>query len=200
MIDRHGAHAFELGRRVIVGTLVMLAAGCSDFRSSLNFDKMQGPDEFQVVGGRPLSVPADLSSLPPPSPGQPATTQVNVESEAVRAVFGGEAILRRNAVQQQTPGFARRSSGEQALLSQAGVNGADPNIRLILQQEATAAIEDTNVLDQVRFWQTQDQPLVDASAEAARLRKNVAEGRPLNEGEVPVSEQTTEGLLNNLFE
>lgn len=200
MIYRHGARAFGHGRRVILGTLVLLAAGCSDFRSSLNFDKMEGPDEFQVVGGRPLTVPADLSSLPPPSPGQPTTTQVNVESEAVKAVFGGDAFLRRNVSQQQTPGFARRSSGEQALLTQAGVTGADPNIRLILQQEATAAIEDTNVLDQVRFWQEQDQPVVDASAEAARLRRNVAEGRPLNEGEVPVAEQTTEGLLNNLFE
>lgn len=197
---RHGARALGLGRRVIVGTLVLLVAGCSGFRTSFNFDKMQGPDEFQVVGGRPLTVPDDLSSLPPPSIGQPAPSQVNVETEAVRAVFGGDAFLRRNVSQQQTPGFARRSSGEQALLTQAGVTGADPNIRLILQQEAAAAIEDTNVLEQVQFWQTQDQPMVDASAEAARLRNNVAEGRPLNEGEVPVTEQTTEGLLNSLFE
>lgn len=75
-------------RKFITATASLLAltalSGCG---STGVFDR-ERPDEFAVSRAAPLSVPADLSSLPAPQPGAARPQEGDNKSAVLDAMFG----------------------------------------------------------------------------------------------------------------
>jgi hypothetical protein len=187
----------------LLAAMVLAAAlpGCSNVRESLGIGgKKQGPDEFMVTSRRqPLALPPDYN-LRPPEPGAPARQDELAADEAKRAVFGDAAA--GAAVDRSQPGFDRLSEGETNLLEQAGALGVDPNIRYVVDRETVALVgSSTTLVDQILFWREPARPetLLDAGAEAERLRQNAEAGKPPTEGETPTIKRKKRGILDGLL-
>lgn len=180
----HGG--FRHGVKVAVAAAALAATGCSGLAESIGLSRRSPPDEFQIVTNAPLSVPPDFT-LRPPAPGEPSPQGTSATSQARAAITG-------------SPGTATDgvTAGEQALLASADAVGVDPGIRATIDREARILDEEeggTGLADFLLFWRDSPQPgtVVDASAEAARIRENQAEGRPINAGETPVIERDSGG-------
>jgi len=209
-------------RRILaITTLAMVAgaalSGCGGTREALGLDKKPAPDEFQVTTRQPLALPPNYQLRPPQPGAQPL--EAAVTEQAKQTVFGrdpsqvpGQAIVpvgTRNAVAAplpanapSTPGFARRSAGEQALLSRAGASSADPNIRILVDRDSQQ-IADANktLVDDLLFWRKPPEPgvMIDADKEAERLKQNQAAGKTPTEGDTPTIKRRSRGVLDGLI-
>jgi hypothetical protein len=148
---------------VVVGGLT----GCSSFREAIGAGKSP-PDEFAVVTKAPLVVPPDFA-LRPPEPGAPRPQEMTPAAAAHQTVFGLPP-----APPTPAPGT---SQGEVILLAMAGADRADADIRKIIESE-TLALEakDKGFADRILFWKGETDSVVDAEAEAQRLRETEASG------------------------
>jgi|JI10StandDraft_1071094.scaffolds.fasta_scaffold514933_2 hypothetical protein len=209
-------------RRILaVTTLAMVAgaalSGCGGTREALGLDKKPAPDEFQVTTRQPLALPPNYQLRPPQPGAQPL--EAAVTEQAKQTVFGrdpsqtqGQAIVpvgTRNAVAAPLsanapaiPGFARRSAGEQALLSRAGASSADPNIRILVDRDSQQ-IADANksLVDDLLFWRKPQEAgvMIDADKEAERLKQNQAAGKTPTEGDTPTIKRRSRGVLDGLI-
>ncbi|HET8727137.1 MAG TPA: DUF3035 domain-containing protein [Alphaproteobacteria bacterium] len=178
---------------IVVGALVL--AGCSSAGRVFGLGR-NAPDEFAVVSRAPLTLPPEFN-LRPPQPGAPRPQEGTASQRAENVVFG------QNGFGLGGMQAANVSRGEDALLAAAGAGAADPNIRQVVNQEATdLLVAEQSFIDRLLFWREPEEPgiVVDAEAEARRLQANAALGDPITEGEVPVIERRSraplEGLLN----
>ncbi len=188
-----------------------LLAGCSDgLRKTLGL-KQTAPDEFKVAKREPLSIPPSLNDLPTPRPGAGRPQATSPRMQAQQALFAGATSGQQGTVAATASGGlsggsgaasgGRLSDGEQRLLSRANAGAAPENIRQVVAREAEAQAEALRGLfDDYIFWRDPELPgeVVDADAEAKRLRDNRAQGRPLTEGEVPIQEREDRGILGDL--
>jgi hypothetical protein len=177
-----------------------LLAGCSDgWRKTLGL-KQTAPDEFKVAEREPLTMPPSLSELPTPQPGAGRPQATSPRTRAQRALLAG-ATGGQATVASTAPSGGGLSAGEQRLLARADAGGAPDDIRQVVAREAEARAEaQRGFLDDYIFWRDPPLPgeVVDAEAEAKRLRDNRAQGKPLTEGEVPIQEREDRGLLGDL--
>ena len=120
------------------------------------------PDEFKVLPRKELQEPPNFSELPTPTPGARNLTDVDPQSDAIRALGGrpGAAVAR----------------ADQALLTATGADRARPDIREILvEEDAEIRRRNRPLLFERIFGNNpgllvyRDQ-LLDAAAEAERLR------------------------------
>lgn len=143
-----------------------LLAACSDFKRAIGWER-DSPDEFQTVQHAPLSQPPDFY-LRPPTPGAPRP-QDAVPVNQAQALLDG-APVNPNAT-------AGLTTGEAALLTQAGANNAPPDIRAQVDAATTALVQSSpSFVDKLMFWRS-PQPagqVIDPNAEAARLRQEAA--------------------------
>ena len=151
-----------------------------------------GPDEFMVISRPPLSVPPDFSLEPPSEKELLSNNQTSLEAEAV--LFS----------QNNNKSSGKASKGELALLREANTNEANPKIREVLiqeQKEQEQVIEEKGPLDSITDYLTfgKDEPTVDVDKEEERLATNAKEGKPVNEGEVPVNQPSQSGVLNKII-
>lgn len=110
-------------RRVIVATALLASlSACGSSNGVFGRDR---PDEFAVSRAAPLVVPPDFS-LTPPKPGAPRPQEADSSTQALQAMFGGQA---------------QRSSVEGSAVTQAGGQRAQPGIR------SDAGDPDTTVVD-----------------------------------------------------
>lgn len=86
-------------------------ASCGSNRGGVFANK--GPDEFLVARQQPLVIPPDFT-LTPPKPGAPRPQDADSSTQALQALFGGQAP---------------RSPGEQAVVGEAGGARAEAGIR-----------------------------------------------------------------------
>ncbi|WP_142847899.1 DUF3035 domain-containing protein [Telmatospirillum sp. J64-1] len=183
------------GRVAFAGLLIALTAtGCSETRSALGWDK-QVPDEFAVVSRAPLALPPDYS-LRPPAPGA-VRPQEGTARDMARQSLLGRSLGPTTQIDR-----AGRSAGEIVLLRQAGADRADPEIRSLVNRESAAlAAASESFTDRLLFWRDPAPAgvVVDAAAEARRLRENQALGRAVNEGDTPIIQRRQRGLLEGLF-
>ena len=101
-------------------TVVALLAGCSDEPRLLNLGaSTRTPDEFGIVPSKPLSAPADYSSLPTPTPGGSNLTDQTPNGDAVAAMGGNPAVLTRAGI----------PASDGALLNYTGRNGVAVDVR-----------------------------------------------------------------------
>jgi predicted small secreted protein len=115
--------------RRTIATVVALAAGaavlggCAHTKAT-GFGNRNAPNEFVVTRNPPLVIPPDFA-LRPPRPGQPRPQEASPSSQALAAMFGGQAQL---------------SPGQQGLIDQAG-GAPEAGIR------SGAGSPSTNVVD-----------------------------------------------------
>jgi len=87
------------------------------------------------------------------------------------------------------------------LLQQAGAGQIDPSIRETLNLETGVSGVDRGFLDSLIFWREPEPPgdVVDAAAEAERLKTNAEEGLPVTAGETPIIKRRKKALLEGIF-
>ena len=93
-------------------------------------------------------------------------------------------------------------SGSSSLRSLLGTNNANPKIREIINVETKNVIfKDKLFIDKLLSWKKNpdDGVLVDAAAEAKRLKNNAEQGKPVTDGKTPIINRKKSGLLNKLF-
>ncbi len=189
---RTGSTPRNLTRVILLGLSAAALSACgSSLSDSLGYGK-EAPDEFAIVTKAPLVIPPDYS-LRPPRPGAPSPRETAPGSLAQAALLGSA-----NGSQ----GTNGPSAGELALLSNAGALNADPAVRDLIDDETRALKQkDERFLDDVLFWEKPSEPnrVVDATAEAQRLRENEALGRPVTEGDTPEFDDTEGGGLLDYF-
>lgn len=183
-------------RLLMVAGLALGLSACGGFRENLGLTK-QSPDEFRVVSRAPLTVPPDFQ-LRPPEPGAPRPQVGTPAQQAERAVFRNG----QNATQTANAAPRRVTLGEQALLSAAGAQEADPNIRLIVNRETKQINEEADYfVDRLVFWNdiTPAGTVVDPVAERRRLQENAALGQPVTTGPTPQIERRRKAPLEGIF-
>lgn len=167
--------------------LLTLAACSSNARETLGLNR-QAPDEFSVVKRAPLEIP-EASVLPKPRPGAQRPQETATYKQAQDVLFGAPEDKAVAIAPQTQP-----SSSEATLLSKAGADIAQPDIRRVVDEEA--AITDRSnkpVIKRLLDIGKDDAPLpatvVNAKQEAERLRKNSEEGKAATEGNTPFIEE-----------
>lgn len=152
-----------------MGVMAALAvAGCSsDGRLMNTGGSGDGPDEFAILPTRPLSMPADLAQLPPPTPGGSNLTDPTPEADAVASLGGNPGLLSARGV----------GAADGALLAYTGRLGRDANIRAVTATEDAdyrarhgrrllEVIARTNV-----YYRAYAPMSLDAEAETERFRR-----------------------------
>lgn len=180
---------------ILILTASVATAGCQAAKQAIGLGK-NAPDEFQVVSQAPLSMPPDYN-LPTPTPGAPRPQDGSPAVTAENAILANSTsgTLSGQAVTSQ-------SSGEQALLQTAGATSADPNIRRIVDQEASAeTAASQTLLDNLIFWRTPEPAgtIVDPTAEQQRLQQNAALGQPVTTGATPTIKRRKKALFEGIF-
>ena len=152
---------------ILAGSAVMGLSACNTVRSAIGANKVT-PDEFRVVAIAPLTVPPDYS-LRPPTPGQPRPQELDPTSSAREILLGA----REGAV---------LSASEQALVSGAGAEAADPLARFVIDDEfGDLAHKDESFAERLMFWRSDDPSsqsatttggnlVIDAAREQERLQ------------------------------
>ena len=96
-----------------VAMLALSACGGGNRAGVFAAGKHGAPDEFAVSRQAPLVIPPDFA-LVPPRPGAPRPQEADSSTEALQAMFGGEAA---------------RSAAEKGLLDKAGAARSEDGIR-----------------------------------------------------------------------
>ena len=108
---------------------ILAVSACSRQQGDLNLRNLAtpgaGPDEFSVLPGKPLEMPAQMASLPAPTPGGSKLTDQNPLADGVAAFGGRPAAL----VQEGVP------ASDAGLVQHAARNGLASDIRLTLAAE-----------------------------------------------------------------
>ena len=149
-----------------LGAVSLVLSGCDSFRSTFGLDHYQ-PDEFNVSGNPPLSMPKDYKLRPPAAGGDgsavaaTSSTVPSSQTQAHELLLGGVA-----------PNSSSQTQAEQNLLVLAsGQQQAAPDIRETVNREAAVA---TNVSDSLI------QRIMSWKEEAARNIKSIdGETKPL---------------------
>lgn len=129
-----------------------LLSGCGMFGGH------DAPDEFMVVARAPLEVPPDFN-LRPPQPGSPRPQEMERDTRSQSTVFGASSAGIGALVDPRTN--PKQTSGEGALLAQAGADLANPDIRAIVDRENPGVvIGSPSFLDKLIFWKDDQNPEV----------------------------------------
>jgi hypothetical protein len=170
-------------------------SGCEATRKAFGMGK-NPPDEFQVVAHPPLSLPPDYN-LVPPQPGAERPQELSASTTAQTT------LLANSSSGTVAADSSNASAGEQALLSEAGAEKADPNIRATVNQDATAEREASNdLIEKLIFWRATPQPgtIVDPQKEQQRLQQDAALGQPPTAGgPTPTIVRKKPALLEGIF-
>ncbi len=184
-----------------VAALILALGACGQFegiKKQFGLTK-QSPDEFRVVSHAPLTLPPDFT-LRPPEPGLPRPQEGTATERARKAIFRVDEPKIKSL--DLTAAADGRSLGELSLLRAAGVDRADPKIRLLVDRETYAInAESDGFVERLIFWREKEIPgvIVNASEESRRLRENAALGKSVTSGETPTIKRKSEALFEGIF-
>jgi len=148
------------------------------FRQAVGLD-VPPPDPFLTVSRAPLQLPPDMTALPPPRPGAPSRVEPNAGAAALAALAppppAEPAAAASVAVASRAPAPRAPTAGETALLSAAGADRADPDVRRRIVAE-TPQPERRFALDSLFGVRIQQDPdaapqRLDPREESRRLRQ-----------------------------
>ena len=196
---------------IFVALAVLTLSACGDSTKRVLGLERSAPDEFAVVPRAPLSQPPYFN-LRPPRPGADDLTTLSTREQARQAVFRGDAPadasrsgtdrLRFGSgpATQAAPreSVTRNTTGESALLSRAGALETDPLIRSQVDSESSVLVQENENFVRNLLGLSQDSPaaVVDADAEARRIREAQALGVPPSEGaQTPTIERTGNSIF-----
>ena len=161
-----------------LASAALIATGCTSTSRALGLEK-SAPNEFNILTKAPLIIPPEYN-LRPPATGA-STSENNYTQRAARDALLGEIDP------------AQPTAGELAFMASAGVNRANPEIRLEIDGVNSVERKTEGFTDRILFWQNgsafdaegNPQPL-DPETEARRLESvNSATGG----GEVEITKQ-----------
>lgn len=195
------------GRLITASSTILVAAGllvggCEGVKQDLGIGVKRPPDEFAVFARAPLSMPPDYG-LRPPTPGAPTESMAARESAkdllVSQGTTSGATTPAAAATSLASPDF---SPGTTELLDRTGGLTAQSAIREQVNRETTVLADaDQSFLERMMFWS--DKPpegtVVDAPAEAKRIREAQALGEPVVAGETPIIERRPKALLEGIF-
>lgn len=174
----------SLSRLALLG-LILTLAGCGGTAEALGLGR-NPPDEFSVVERPPLAMPPEFT-LRPPQPGAARPQETSMPERAQTALFGEKKI-----------NVGKGSSAEQALLAATGADKADDSIRETIDREAREkVVGDRHLVEELLWWRNPRNaaPIVDSSAEAARLKEAKEKGESVTSGATPIIEKDKGGWL-----
>ena len=161
-------------------TAALALSACSDVKEELGVGR-NSPDEFTVVKRAPLTLPPDYTLRPP---GEAANTEQTADaaSQAKAAVLGKDTAP------------VAAGAADKTMLEKLGVASIDPDIRKQIDEDnGYIALKNRTVADKLIFWddngpsdKNSPDSVVDPKKEAERIKKNKEEGKPINDGDVPV--------------
>lgn len=170
-----------------LASAALIATGCTSTSRALGLEK-SAPNEFNILTKAPLIVPPEYN-LRPPALGASSAENNYTQKSAREALLGN--------IDDAEP-----SNGEIALMAKAGVNRANPEIRLEIDGANSVERKSQSFTDRVMFWQNgqvldaQGNPApLDAELEARRLESiNSATGG----GQVTISKKPSRPKLPGL--
>ena len=97
----------------------------------------------------------------------------------------------------EAEGSADKGDADAALLQKMGADSANPDIRGIINKEnGYIELKNRTLVDKLMFWQDEENKggevpssIINAKDESERLKQNQKQGKPVNEGDVPVIEK-----------
>ena len=178
----------------------MALTACSgNVKKTLGLGK-QAPDEFKVVSNQPLSVPPDFRLIKPvPGAKRPQSQELDKQAEA--ALFKASNPASSDAVSTNIID-SNKSKGEEVLLSNAGVQKANPNIRDLLKEERlkTVEVEEEGFFSKLfNFKDDEAAPQLNAIEEKKRISEAQQSGEKITGDEASVREKKDTGLLGKIF-
>lgn len=180
---------------IFIFVVVLVISGCegNSVRRTLGLTK-KAPDEFMVLSRPSLTVPPEFKLAPPDNAALYKTSKIPGKAKTI--LYGETETASKP-----------KSSGEQTLLKKAKSGEANSNIRELLVHESRSSIgegrkkDERGVIDILVNPELADKdPIIDADKERDRIHKNMREGRPLTEGEVPVVEREAKSVLKQIIE
>ncbi len=179
---------------------VSLTACSGNVKKTLGLGK-QAPDEFKVVSNQPLSVPPDFRLIKPvPGAKRPQSQELDKQAEAALFKSLEPASNEMNPVNKMD---SNKSKGEEVLLSNAGVQKADPNIRDLLKEEErlkTVEVEEEGFFSKLfNFKDDAAAPELNAIEEKKRISEAQQSGEKITGDEASVREKKDTGLLGKIF-
>jgi len=161
-----------------LASVALIATGCTSTSRALGLQK-SAPNEFNILTKAPLVVPPEYN-LRPPAVGA-SSAENNYSERTAREALLGDVDS------------AEPSNGELALMAKAGVNSANPEIRLAIDGGNSVERKSNAFTDRVLFWRNgsiidgDGNPVpIDPDVEARRLESiNSASGG----GEVTISKR-----------
>ena len=166
--------------RPITYLAVLVAAsaavsGCASVQRAVGATRT-APDEFRIVTQAPLTLPPDYN-LRPPRPGE-ARPQENAPNAEARAALFGQDV------------GATASPGERQLVTNAGAEAADANIRDTIDFESQGIVRrNEGFVNRLLAFQgsgAQASTPLSPEAEAARLEDEEAVRRATGGGQVVI--------------
>jgi Protein of unknown function (DUF3035) len=160
---------------IIPTAFALMLGGCGTFGSGKN-----QPDEFKVLTMAPLVVPPEYNLLPP-RPGELGIEDLRASEAARQAILG---TARSNS---------KASAGERALVQSSTRGVVDSSIRTKLDAESgNLTVKSKSFADRILFWRDGDtyigdETLLDADAEAERLRREKLVKGAIGNGKVKIS-------------
>lgn len=121
-----------------LASVALVATGCTSTSRALGLEK-SAPNEFNILTKAPLIVPPEYN-LRPPAVGA-SSAENNYSQRTAREALLGDFD------------DAEPSDGELALMAQAGVNRANPEIRLEIDGVNSVERKSPDFTDRVLFWQ-----------------------------------------------
>ncbi len=179
----------------LAGALLLSTSACSNVQETLGLTK-QPPDEFTVVRKPPLVMPPNFALRPP------VVAELGKDRSQSAAKAKAALLEQTQGVATQTASAPAKSIGEQALLTRAGAENANPRIRQLILRETTLLEEkDRSFTERLIFWQKAPPSgqVVDAKKEAERLRQAAATGKPPTTGETPIIQRGRRAILQGIF-
>lgn len=170
----------------------LLLSACSSVKRELGVGR-NSPDEFLVVKRAPLTLPPEYTLRAPGEAGA-VTSGAEIAGRTKETVLGktsaGEAVF---------------GAPEETFLAKLGASPAHNDVRRRIDEEnGLITLENQALVEKLIFWNDEEKPvktpssIVDPAKEAERLKKNREEGKPLNEGDVPVIEKKL-GTIDKIF-
>lgn len=187
----------------------LLLSACDRVKEEVGLTRRE-PDEFAVIKRAPLEIPPDLVALPIPQPGAPRPQEPSAQAVAENALFGDD-IMETATVDSgselqpvipkrvppagtATTTQAAPTQGEAVLLQTTGAAETKADIRKKVDEEAEDfSYEEQAVIDKLLDRKRDASgSVIDPEAEAKRLQKVQAEGKPLTAGGVATVEDSDE--------
>jgi len=179
----------KLSYCILLCSSISILSGCSsDLKKDLGLVR-EAPDEFLVMSRPTLTAPPSFD-LPKPTDTPSWKRKSHSRSQARHALFNNPEYVRKST-----------SSGESILLQRAQTNQRDSNIREQLALEQAEKQKDKSLLSNIVTPITgkEKEPIIDAKAEANRIRNNIEQGKPLTSDNVPVISQPNGSVLNKII-